>query len=300
MSETGTMPHIPVLAAECLEWLLAGPGKLIIDGTFGAGGHTRLLLDSGADVLAIDQDPAALETARQIESEYGSERFRFSQGNFRELDRIVQEAAAAGSPVKPLADGILLDIGVSSMQIDEADRGFAFRQDGPLDMRMSSQGPTAADVVNDSDEAELAAIIYRYGEERHSRRIARAIKKEAEQEPITDTARLASIVQAAYPSGPRRDHPARRTFQALRIHVNDELGALEDALRLAPSVLAPGGRLVVLSYHSLEDRIVKHALRDDHRFEVLTKRPQQASEEEQAENPRARSAKLRAAQRRTA
>lgn len=300
MSETGTMPHIPVLAAECLEWLLAGPGKLIIDGTFGAGGHTRLLLDSGADVLAIDQDPAALETARQIESEYGSERFRFSQGNFRELDRIVQEAAAAGSPVKPLADGILLDIGVSSMQIDEADRGFAFRQDGPLDMRMSSQGPTAADVVNDSDEAELAAIIYRYGEERHSRRIARAIKKEAEQEPITDTARLASVVQAAYPSGPRRDHPARRTFQALRIHVNDELGALEDALRLAPSVLAPGGRLVVLSYHSLEDRIVKHALRDDHRFEVLTKRPQQASEEEQAENPRARSAKLRAAQRRTA
>ena len=214
MSETGTMPHIPVLAAECLEWLLAGPGKLIIDGTFGAGGHTRLLLDSGADVLAIDQDPAALETARQIESEYGSERFRFSQGNFRELDRIVQEAAAAGSPVKPLADGILLDIGVSSMQIDEAGRGFAFRQDGPLDMRRSSQGPTAADVVNDSDEAELAAIIYRYGEERHSRRIARAIKKEAEQEPITDTARLASIVQAAYPSGPRRDHPARRTFQA--------------------------------------------------------------------------------------
>lgn len=299
MTAAETMPHVPVLADESLEWLRAGPGKLIIDGTFGAGGHTRLLLDSGADVLAIDQDPAAAETARHIEAEYGTDRFRFSQGNFRELDRILAEARGdSGGFDRSDADGVLLDIGVSSMQIDEADRGFAFRQDGPLDMRMSSHGPTAADVVNDSEEAELAAIIYRYGEERHSRRIARAIKKEADVEPITDTARLASVIQAAYPGGQRRDHPARRTFQALRIHVNDELGALEDALRLAPSVLAPAGRLVVLSYHSLEDRIVKHALREDARFEVLTKRPLQASSEEQAANPRARSAKLRAAERR--
>ncbi len=298
MTDTQAMPHVPVMPRECLEWLQAGPGKLIIDGTFGAGGHTRLLLDSGANVLAIDQDPAAAETAEQIENEYGADRFRFSQGNFRELDRIFSETQASGDLRGAGADGILLDIGVSSMQIDEAERGFAFRQEGPLDMRMSSHGQTAADVINNSDEAELAAIIYRYGEERHSRRIARAIKKETDVEPITDTARLSSVIQAAYPPGPRRDHPARRTFQALRIFVNDELGALEDALKKAPEVLAPSGRLVVLSYHSLEDRIVKHALREDRRFEVLTKRPETASEDEQADNPRARSAKLRAAERR--
>ena len=291
MSETA--PHVPVMPAECLEWLAAAAGKLVIDGTFGAGGHSRLLLEAGCDVLAIDQDPAARATADQLQAEYGADRFRFQSGNFRQLEPLL--AAAWG---ERRADGLLLDIGVSSMQIDQAERGFAFRQDGPLDMRMSSSGQSAADVVNDMDEAELAAIIYRYGEERHSRRIARAIKAAAAEAPITDTARLAGIIQAAYPGGPRRDHPARRTFQALRIFVNDELAALEEALAAAGAVLSAGGRVVVLSYHSLEDRIVKHAFKDDARFEVLTKRPLTASDAEQETNPRSRSAKLRAAERR--
>lgn len=292
-----TQPHVPVMPDECLEWLQAAPGRLVIDGTFGAGGHSRLLLEAGADVLAVDQDPAAIHAADQLEREFGTERFRFRTGNFRDVDTLLA-SAQQGNWTDRLADGFLLDIGVSSMQLDQAERGFAFRQDGPLDMRMSSSGPSAADVVNEMDEAELAAIIYRYGEERHSRRIARAIKAAAAEEPITDTARLSGIIQSAYPGGPRRDHPARRTFQALRIFVNDELTALEDALAKSGSVLAAGGRLVVLSYHSLEDRIVKHALKDDDRFEVLTRRPLVASEAEQESNPRARSAKLRAAKRR--
>ncbi len=296
MSGTEVQPHVPVMPDECLEWLGAGSGKLVIDGTFGAGGHSRLLLDAGANVLAIDQDPAALPRAEAIEREYGQDRFRFRQGNFRNLRQLLDSAVGSGWDSND-ADGLLLDIGVSSMQIDEADRGFAFRQEGPLDMRMSSRGRSAADIVNESSEPELAAIIYRYGEERHSRRIARAIRAAADQEPIMDTVRLAQVIQAAYPGGPRRDHPARRTFQALRIFVNDELGALEDALQEAGEVLAPGGRLVVLSYHSLEDRIVKHALKGDRRFEALTRRPLTATEEEQDINPRSRSAKLRAAER---
>lgn len=291
MSETA-MPHVPVMPDECLHWLAAGPGKLVIDGTFGAGGHSRLLLEAGADVMAIDQDPSALAAAGKMAAAYGPDRFRFAAGNFRDLVELLN----ATWPERR-ADGLLLDIGVSSMQLDEAERGFAFRQVGPLDMRMSQQGKSAADVVNTYDEADLAAVIFRYGEERHSRRLARAIHAEAQREPITDTARLVRIIQDAYPGGPRRDHPARRTFQALRIYVNDELGALEQALAQAPDALATAGRLVVLSYHSLEDRIVKHALRDDARFEVLTKRPELAGEEEQASNPRSRSAKLRAARR---
>lgn|SRR5690625_546354 len=298
MTAVPGVSHVPVMPEECLEWLAAGPGKLIIDGTFGAGGHSRLLLEAGADVLAIDQDPAAATVAARLETEFGSDRFRFRQGNFRELDRLL--ASAQGGPGRwnsGTADGLLLDIGVSSMQLDEAERGFAFRLEGPLDMRMSSSGRSAADIVNESGEAELAAIIYRYGEERYSRRIARAIRAAADEQPITDTARLAEVIQSAYPSRPRRDHPARRTFQALRIFVNDELGALEDALKLSGEVLAEGGRLVVLSYHSLEDRIVKHALRNDSRYTVLTRRPILAGEAEQENNPRSRSAKLRAAER---
>lgn len=287
-----SLPHVPVMPDECLHWLAAGPGRLVIDGTFGAGGHSRLLLEAGADVLAIDQDPSAVSAAEALSAEFGADRFRFAAGNFRDLNSLLSSTWPDRK-----ADGLLLDIGVSSMQLDEAERGFAFRQEGPLDMRMSQQGMSAADVVNTYDEADLAAVIFRYGEERHSRRLARAIHAEAQREPITDTARLVRIIQDAYPGGPRRDHPARRTFQALRIHVNDELGALEEALAQAPDALAADGRLVVLSYHSLEDRIVKHALREDGRFEALTRRPELASPEEQDANPRSRSAKLRAARR---
>jgi 16S rRNA (cytosine1402-N4)-methyltransferase len=286
-------PHIPVMPAESLEYLAAAAGKVIVDGTFGAGGHSRLLLAAGARVIAIDQDPSAAPRAAQLEAASEPGAFRFLQGDFRDLPRLL---ALAG---EPLVDGILRDLGVSSMQLDERERGFAFRQDGPLDMRMSASGPSAADVVAEFDEAELAALIYRYGEERHSRRLARAIVVAREEAPITTTGRLAAVIQAAYPGGGyRREHPARRTFQALRIHVNDELGALEQVMADAPALLRPGGRLVVISYHSLEDRIVKHALRSAEQLEVLTRRPLTATEAEQEANPRARSAKLRAAARR--
>ncbi len=295
---TVSLPHIPVLPAESLHWLSAGPGKLIIDGTFGAGGHSRLLLEHGAHVLAVDQDPSARAAAQALEKEFGSDRFRFEPGNFRDLSSIVTSAAKKGSPVSGAAVmGLLLDLGVSSMQLDEGERGFAFRHDGPLDMRMSDSGPSAADVVAETDVDDLAALIYRYGEERNSRRIARAIVSERQVEPISTTARLAEVIKQATPGGSRRDHPARRTFQALRLFVNDELGALEQVLKDAADVLSPGGRIVVLSYHSLEDRIVKHALRQDARFEVLTRRPISATEQETTDNPRARSAKLRAAER---
>jgi 16S rRNA (cytosine1402-N4)-methyltransferase len=193
--------------------------------------------------------------------------------------------------------GILLDLGVSSMQLDEGERGFAFRKGGPLDMRMAGSGPSAADIVNEAPMEEIAAILWRYGEERLSRRIARRIVEAREQAPILTTDRLAEVVASAYPGGPRRTHPARRTFQALRIHVNDELGALQEGLEAAARVLEPGGRLVVISYHSLEDRIVKRFLQDSPRLTPLTKKPVTPDEDEIHANPRARAAKLRAGER---
>lgn len=290
---TAPAPHVPVLPAESLEYLNVQPGALIVDGTFGAGGHSRLLLAADAHVIAIDQDPSAAPRAGQLAAEHEPGSFRFLQGDFRQLPQLLQQAGVG------LVDGVLLDLGVSSMQLDEGERGFAFRHDGPLDMRMSSSGPSAADLIAETDEAGLAALIYRYGEERHSRRLARAIVAAREEQAITTTGQLAEVIQKAYPGGGyRREHPARRTFQALRIAVNDELGALEQVMADAAAVLQPDGRLVVISYHSLEDRIVKHALLADQRMEVLVKRPVTASEAEQAENPRARSAKLRAATRR--
>lgn len=290
--DTAATAHVPVMPAESLAHLSVRPDTVIIDGTFGAGGHSRLLLEEGARVIAIDQDPAAAPRAAGLKAEF-PERFRFLSGDFRSLPALLETAS------EPLVDGLLLDIGVSSMQLDEGERGFAFRQEGPLDMRMSSAGKSAADVINEYAEEDLAALIYRYGEERHSRRIARAIAAAREEQPLTTTSQLAEVIQLAYPGGGyRREHPARRTFQALRIHVNDELGALEQVIADAPQVLHPGGRLVVISYHSLEDRIVKHALRNDSRFEVLTKRPLTPSETELQQNPRSRSAKLRAAARR--
>lgn len=281
-------PHVPVLLGASVEALAPSPGRWIVDATFGAGGHTSALLSAGAHVVAIDQDPRAAVTAARM----GHPNLRFVEGNFRDLEVLLASASA------PAPHGVLMDLGVSSMQLDEGDRGFAFRHDGPLDMRMSDAGPTAADVVRDASEAELAAILYRYGEERHSRRIARAIAQARSVEPIVTTRQLAHVVEAAMPGGPgRRDHPARRTFQALRIVVNDELAALEEALEAASRVLAPGGTLVVISYHSLEDRIVKQFFKSSLRMQPLTKRPTIADDDEIGRNPRARAAKLRVATR---
>lgn len=282
-------PHAPVMLAECLDHLAVTPGAWYVDGTFGAGGHTRALLGAGANVLALDRDPSVRRFLG--EDALTSGRLKFIEGNFDELDR---HAEAAG--VLPLA-GVLLDLGVSSMQLDEAERGFSFRQPGPLDMRMGTSGLSAADLVNSASQEELAGIIFRYGEERHSRRVARRIVEARERAPITTTDELANLIARAYPPGPRRDHPARRTFQALRIAVNDELGALERALAAAERALAPGGRVVVLTYHSLEDRIVKHVFRGSRLLTPLTKRPLTASDAEVLANPRARAAKLRAAAR---
>jgi 16S rRNA (cytosine1402-N4)-methyltransferase len=293
--EHGT-DHVPVMLERCLDALAPEVGDWVVDATFGAGGHTRALLARGARVLAIDQDPNALayvealrDDLRTAGVERPDERFRFAHANFADLDGHVAQAGIGS------VRGVLLDLGVSSMQIDQAERGFAFRHEGPLDMRMSGTGESAADVVNTWTMEALAAVLHRYGEERHSRRIARAIEAARDEEPITTTGRLVDVVTSAYPGGPRRDHPARRTFQALRIVVNDELGSLERGLEASASVLADGGRLVVLSYHSLEDRIVKHVLRDRPDLEPLTKRPVEASEAEIGANPRARSAKLRVA-----
>ncbi|HLU83390.1 MAG TPA: 16S rRNA (cytosine(1402)-N(4))-methyltransferase RsmH [Trueperaceae bacterium] len=284
-------PHVSVMPTEVMEHLNVKRDAWYVDCTFGAGGHSRTLLELGAKVLAIDQDPLA---ATYLDKDEFWERattrgaLRFAAGNFRDLERL---AFAQG--VTEVA-GVLLDLGVSSMQLDEGDRGFAFRHQGPLDMRMAAEGESAADVVNEYSLEDLAAIIFRYGEERHSRRVARRIVQERDQAPIDTTQRLADVVASAYPPGPRREHPARRTFQALRIHVNDELGALQEGLEAASRLLVIEGRLAVLSYHSLEDRIVKRFLLDSPRMEPLTKRPLGAADAELADNPRSRSAKLRA------
>ena len=285
MSRVPGAPHVPVMVRACLEALEPREGTWIVDATFGAGGHTAALLDAGAHVFAIDRDPGARERAERL----ANDRLAFAAGDFRDLERLLASAEV------PAPHGVLMDLGVSSMQLDEGERGFAFRQEGPLDMRMSGEGRSAADVVAEADEAELAAILYRYAEERHSRRLARAIIVAREEAPITTTGRLARVIEEGYPGGHRREHPARRTFQALRIHVNDELGALAEGLEAAARVLAPGGRLAVLAYHSLEDRIVKHFLLGSSRLDPRTKRPVTADDDEIRANPRARAAKLRSA-----
>ncbi len=278
-------PHVPVLKHEVLTRLNPQPDHWVVDATFGAGGHTEAFLDAGASVLAIDRDPSARARAARM----NHPALRFASGDFRDLECLLHEHDI------PAPHGILMDLGVSSMQLDEAERGFAFRHEGPLDMRMSSVGKSAADLVATSSEAELAAIIYRYGEERHSRRIARAIVAARAEAPILTTDRLDEVVRSAYPPGKRHDHPSRRTFQALRIAVNDELGALEEGLEAAGRVLALGGRIAVLSYHSLEDRIVKHFFKNASRLSADDKRPYVPTAEEIEANPRARSAKLRSA-----
>jgi 16S rRNA (cytosine1402-N4)-methyltransferase len=307
-SEPAT-PHVPVLGREAVGFLNVRDGGVYIDGTYGAGGYTRLILGAapGARVIGIDRDQSAVARgADQVEAAQG--RLTLVEDQFSNLDGVAHECGAQQ------VDGIVLDIGVSSMQLDQPERGFSFRFDGPLDMRMGGDGPSAADIVATTSERDLADIIYRLGEERHSRSVARAIVKARTEAPILTTARLAAIVASAVRAKPNEIHPATRTFQALRIFINDELGELAAALLAAERVLKPGGRLAVVSFHSLEDRIVKSYLasrgetragsrhqpdveRHDARFITLTKKPVVADDDEVEHNPRARSAKLRAAER---
>jgi len=304
----GLARHIPVLARPAIDFLGVRDGGLYIDGTFGAGGYTRLILETpGSHVLAIDRDPTAIAAGTAL-VEASAGRLTLAQGPFSELDTIAQAHGIAA------VDGVVLDIGVSSMQLDDAERGFSFRYNGPLDMRMSGEGPSAADVIAGASERDLAAVIATLGEERHARAVARAIVRARSEAPIRTTAVLADIVGRVVRSRPGDIHPATRTFQALRILVNDELGELAAALAAAERILKGGGRLAVVAFHSLEDRIVKTFLVERsktsagsrHRpelpqaaptFQVLTRRPVTADDAEIAANPRARSAKLRAAER---
>jgi 16S rRNA (cytosine1402-N4)-methyltransferase len=290
--------HVPVLLEESLKYLNVRPGGTIVDATLGLGGHSSEIakrLGARGRLICFDRDPEAMAKAKvrleEVAAELGSE---MPEVVFE--PRAFSEAADAIEPGS--IDGLLADFGVSSLQLDEAHRGFSFRSDGPLDMRMDTRsGETAEQVVNQEDENELADLIYEFGEERRSRRIARAIVR---ARPISTTAELAQVISAAAPSMKGdKIHPATRTFQALRIRVNNELGEIESLLKSAPSLLKPGGRLVLISFHSLEDRRVKDSFRELHRdktFEVLTKKPVVAEEQEQLRNPRSRSAKLRAAE----
>lgn len=301
------------MPTEVIRYLAPRPGGIYVDGTLGGAGHARLILEaSGPDgvLVGFDRDPAALSAARVRLAEFG-ERVRLVSGNFAE---VASQIAALGIPA---IDGILLDLGVSSHQLDTAERGFSFQQDAPLDMRMNpAGGATAADLVNGLSEDELARIISEYGEERWARRIARFIVAARQQDPIATTLQLVDVIKGAVPRGAweERIHPATRTFQALRIAVNEELESLERGVREGIGLLRPGGRCVVISFHSLEDRIVKRCFREfsercrcpkelpvcvcGHRPEVkvLTGKPVTATDEEVAANPRSRSARLRAAE----
>lgn len=305
-------PHVSVLLDEVVNALSPRDGGVYVDGTFGAGGYTRAILDrADCRVWGIDRDPEAIERGRKLALAYPG-RLDIVEGRFGDMDRLLAEHGVES------VDGVALDIGVSSPQIDEPERGFSFRFDGPLDMRMGRDGPTAADVVNTAGEAELADIIFHYGEERMARRVARAIVAARLTAPFTRTKQLADVVRSVVPKG-KGDaiDPATRTFQALRIHVNDELGELRRGLAAAESLLKPGGRLAVVSFHSLEDREVKTFLKErsspppspsrhapslaaDARspsFRLLSRKPIVPTESEAHSNPRARSARLRAAER---
>jgi 16S rRNA (cytosine1402-N4)-methyltransferase len=296
----GPARHIPVLLAEVIAALQPAEGQIIIDGTFGAGGYTRALLAAGASVVAIDRDPDAIEAGRVLEQQAAG-RLKLVHGPFSHLDEAAEQA-----------DGVVLDIGVSSMQIDEAERGFSFRVDGPLDMRMAQSGPSAADIVNRFKASDLTRIFGLLGEERHAGRIARMIEKRRDARPFLRTLDLADAIETHIGRKPgEKIHPATRVFQALRIFVNDELGELVEALFAAERVLKPGGRLAVVTFHSLEDRIVKRFIADrssnpaGSRFLPETQAKAQTfdrrggavspTEAEIEANPRARSAKLRAA-----
>ena len=297
MSDVDQPQHLPVMVDEVTRLLQPGPGGTYVDCTLGLGGHTRALLDHGAQlVIGIDRDPTALAAAALTLAPYGS-RVRLVHADYRDFDAVLDRQAIGQ------VQGTLADLGVSSLQFDAPGRGFSFRRDEPLDMRMDqSQGETAAERLAVVSEFDLADVIYRFGEERKSRRVARAIVTAREREAITTTGQLAAIVRRAVAApGWQRIDPATRTFQALRIWVNGELDRLDEFIRGVAVRLATGGRLVVISFHSLEDRVVKHTLRaldrTDGVVRVLTGRPLVASEQEIAANPRARSAKLRAAER---
>ncbi len=301
---TAPAPHVPVLLDEVVAALAPAPGETMVDATFGAGGYAKALLDKGTRVIAFDRDPDAIAAA------HADDRLTLVEAPFSAM-----AAELEARDVAPV-DGVTMDIGVSSMQLDHAERGFSFQADGPLDMRMSQAGESAADFVNEADEGEIADVLYQYGEERQSRRVARAI---VAARPITRTGELAHVVRKALGHKPHdKKDPATRSFQAIRIHVNRELGELADGLAAAERVLAPGGRLAVVTFHSLEDRVVKHFLRERsgatpagsrHRpaandarapsFEIIA-RGIRAGEAEVARNPRARSATLRTARRTTA
>jgi 16S rRNA (cytosine1402-N4)-methyltransferase len=298
--------HVPVLLKEAMEALDPRTGGLYVDATFGAGGYTRALLDRGARVIALDRDPLAIRIGEELKASSGG-RLRLVEARFGELDKVVKRLDVEA------VDGVVLDIGVSSMQLDEAARGFSLRFDAPLDMRMGGAGRSAAEILRDEDEGTIADILFHYGEERASRRIARAIVADRETKPFTSTLELAGMIARVAPA--RRGeltHPATRAFQALRIAVNDELGELARGLSAAEQLLMPGGRLVVVTFHSLEDRIVKQffasrsgrgraasrrlpgePVEANPTFEVLRGQPIEASEAEISVNPRSRSAKLR-------
>ncbi|MGR3714773.1 MAG: 16S rRNA (cytosine(1402)-N(4))-methyltransferase RsmH [Shimia sp.] len=303
-SDTSSRPHIPVLLAPLLREVAPVEG-VWLDGTFGAGGYSRGLIEAGADkVIGVDRDPLAFEMAAPWVGDYAG-RIEMVEGVFSKMDDYAQDL-----------DGVVLDLGVSSMQLDLAERGFSFMRDGPLDMRMSQDGLSAADIVNESTEAEIADILYHYGEERASRRIARAILRARTEEPITNTLRLAEIVESCLPRAkPGQSHPATRSFQGLRIAVNDEYGELFRGLMAAERALKPGGLLAVVTFHSVEDRMVKRFLqaragkqgnvnryapeteKEKPAFDLVTRKAVGPDPEELEDNPRARSAKLRVGRR---
>ena len=306
---TQPQPHIPVLLAEVVAALAPKDGEIHVDGTFGAGGYSCAILNAAkCRVIAIDRDPTAIARGVEMAKDWDG-RLTMVQGCYGDIKAILDTLGIAQ------VQGITLDIGVSSMQIDQAERGFSFAKDGPLDMRMGNDGPTAADMVNTYPEEDLANIIFQYGEERHSRRVARAIVEKRKETPFTRTGQLAEVVRANVPRSKDGIDPATRTFQALRIAVNDELGELERGLRAAETVLAPEGRLAVVTFHSLEDRIVKDFLKSRSSsqeqpsrhipvtsnaavsavFTRINRKPLGAGPAEIARNARARSALLRAA-----
>lgn len=306
----GPARHIPVLLERVREAMAPAPGDVIVDGTFGAGGYTRTFLEAGAQVIGIDRDPDAIRDGHALEA--ASEgRLKLVHGQFVDLD---EHARALGHD---LVDGVVMDLGVSSMQLDQAERGFSFRNDGPLDMRMEQDGPSAADVVNTMERKDLTRIIGLLGEEKRASSVSHAICQAREEKPFETTLELARVIERVVKRNPKKAsiHPATRTFQALRIYVNGELHQAAGALAAAERILRPGGRLVVVTFHSLEDRIVKRFLADRCKtraggsrhmpemdvppatFEFIVKGNQDASVEEVSENPRARSARLRAGRR---
>ncbi len=306
-------PHISVLLSEVLGVLNPAPGEVMVDGTYGAGGYSRAILGASAGKLyGVDRDPRAITIGKGMEAEFDG-RFKILEGCYGDMAQLLENAGVSQ------VDGIALDIGVSSMQIDEADRGFSFMQDGPLDMRMGQDGPTAADIVNTEAEEDLVRIIYRYGDERKAHAVSNAIVTRRAIKPFSRTVDLANVIATVVRPSSKGMHPATKTFQALRIHVNDELGELRRGLEAAERLLAPGGRLAVVSFHSLEDRIVKkflaeradakgnpsrHVPMDDNKadpsFTLIKRGAIKATKDEVDVNPRSRSARLRGAIRTTA